>query len=757
MNEHEDKVLGYILIAGLILGIIAAVILVIISRQPPEPFSAVYFTNPDDLPNLVRIGNTYAFDYAIQSHENETREYDITTKLELFRLYDTTEGLYNCLSPYRHKIYLKWTNETNLTHATIQDELELIPDLRIEPDHSNTINWNSYYFSADLGNAYGEGEFIIFFANENYTKYKISINQKENQSYFNDEAIGKINMSNQNDKIRIEYKNQELEFYYNNKLITRKKIEDATNGQFGFETRDTFVTLGGAKISRDQEIEVPDREHIWEYQIDTNLYYNLLGLARQNENKEILMVRNFISAETFQPLPGLRTETPAETDEEGNIIPIPSGISCYNEFACKYQSTNENNYQIELNNITSLLYSLPRINYGNSFWLTPRTQEDKYIIWNNFDVNVNLQSFTGQDSMAVKFDEDFAVLITTNTFSAIIRTDKGIIIQQKPKNLQKYNDSNNILNENFTIKIRGSEVELIFGNDSLIVETNKDFNNSSIDLFHHNTFSSITKIEIKDSSEECNDSKYKFCKLTYKFQQPTPRQSEQNPTDFGTIKQEQIITDTEKILSRTLEFSGVATRIINKTNITFNANFIYLDGDGVIDFVYKDLDGNEKARVSVNMENNAIELNGTRQKTINQVLQKDAWHEITLKLLQDGWINVMHNRTDLGLMPTGTNTGYFSIEQKNTYAEFRQVSIRDDVTGRTTNIPLLDDPCQLRLVYSKTIRQENFTLEPETRKEYKEFFKLNEFFDYGKVSITMNGSSNTNNTALGIHFWMVRT
>src|SRR3989344_7680796 len=93
----------------LVAAIIISLIFHIFFRQDTEAsFSEIYFPEPDNLPNGVFLGEKYNFTYLIKNDENKPSTYDYTSKLELFNLYDVTEGTYRCVAEQRKKVALEW-------------------------------------------------------------------------------------------------------------------------------------------------------------------------------------------------------------------------------------------------------------------------------------------------------------------------------------------------------------------------------------------------------------------------------------------------------------------------------------------------------------------------------------------------------------------------------------------------------------------------------------------------------------------------
>ena len=100
----------------LITAIVVSLVFHIFFRQNVyASFSEIYFPNPDGLPNQVSLGQKYNFTFLIKNDEEKPATYEYNSKLELFNLYDVTEGIYKCVAQQRKKVLLTWeySNETN--------------------------------------------------------------------------------------------------------------------------------------------------------------------------------------------------------------------------------------------------------------------------------------------------------------------------------------------------------------------------------------------------------------------------------------------------------------------------------------------------------------------------------------------------------------------------------------------------------------------------------------------------------------------
>lgn len=804
-KKDEDIILFFVVLAGLLTAIVISALLLFIVPKEPLGFSSVSFDNPDDLPNLVQNGETYSFAYTVQSFENETKEYEIDARLEVYRLYDTTEGIYSCLSPYRQKIYLKWTNESNLTHIKTPDTNEIIPDLRINPDISNPITWDTYHFKFKLGRKFGKGDFLIWFESENKTLYQYTINAERGEILFGEEVIAPVVVARQNDQIQIDYNNTHIKFSYNGLEVHEFPIENATNGQFGFESRDIFIDLNQMIVHKDLPVEVPDKGNIWEYSVANNLFFNLLAESKGKATKIFPMSRNYLLSpqlNTGEEEPQL--EAPALINQSDELFDEIIGnlnnkteedsgfIQCKNDFACNYLSTQDKEYYVAGENLTSLVTGIPATKYGSRFWLQAREFNDTLIPWDSYKFDASYDSLYFTDSIFFLWGEEFGLLISKGSYATLIADKGGVSIQQYKFTGQQEFSVSGENRDNFTVFVDKNTLNITVGDKNTYVDLNtinSSLLNSSFRMFHLNTFSSVREVRIKNSRDECKfEEFYNFCEIIYRFDRRAPSGNTPDPNQYGHIYDEETsiinplpipsynesdkplpetpLIDEIGIPTKTIAFNGPISIIKNKTNVTFGVQSLYLDGDGILDISFHDLQGVPLVTMQGDFFNETINFrylkNNTQENiSINRILQNEEWNSWQIILYEDN-VTFKHNNTLIHTILNYTlDSGFFSISKIRSHFELQNVYTKDNKLNTARRLPLLEDPCKLRLVHSEKLSFSNFTLSPFTNQTFEEDFSISTFFDYGKISINLNGSSNVNkslnNGLLGIQFWLVRS
>ena len=298
-------------------------------------------------------------------------------------------------------------------------------------------------------------------------------------------------------------------------------------------------------------------------------------------------------------------------------------------------------------------------------------------------------------------------------------------------------------------------------------------------MFHKNTYSTVRHVSIHNLDGECNtngEEFYSFCEITYEFKTKRPKTPKINLSQYGSLKipeklkeqktqyaPKELIPEIDKVKipTKTTAFNGPISIIENETNMSFGAEYKYLDGEGLVDIKLHDLDGNTILDLNTDAANKKAKLtytiNGKEHSIEYKVkINRKIWQRWQIKLF-DKNTKIYLNNTEIFSIPLKVKTGYFSMTTNGTHIEKRHTYIQDLKTGKRINFPLLEDPCKLRLVYREDLYSGNITIDSEKERIFENNFTLNTYFDYGKVKVSVNGSSNTNNTALETQFWMVRT
>jgi len=702
-KSSEDKKLAIIVAIMLFFGIIGIFFVNTYTHIPPAPYSTLGFNNPTNLPNEVEITKSYNFNYNITSHEHNLTNYSVKTTFELFRLYDITEGLHSCLSPYRKKVYISWTNETNLTHISTPQKTP-IPDLTIIPAVKNPINWTDRFtLTFDQGKSSGDGIYVIYYQNleTNKTLFEIKIFTKTGKVFFNNQNKSNITLHSQNDKIKLNYRNNHLEFIFNGNSIFSEPITLTPNAQFGFETRDVFMYVGNVKIQHKDEIDVPDKENIWEYIIDYNLIYHLQGELRSLQTVKHTLFRYYSDPDNFTK------------EEEKFQLNVPLNAT------------------------------------KPSFWLESKNANNSLIPWADSILNITFPNIEPKANIVFLIGNSTKILITNSSITLDNIYGKYLI-----------HVKNNKSKNNLIINLNNTNIKLTIENKSVNSKSSNMFN-KSIRIYQVNTYKNVENIDLTHNKPVCfQKNPFEYCKLilspiTYKPQERKP-----NPSNYvETIIKKPVEEYVEKPVSKTTKFDGHLAKITNQTNYSLDTNFIYLDGEGIVKISLEEKQETVFDLI-LNLKQSKLSFkrnNLTVEKTILINNLTTSW--ISFKAdLKNNSLKVFVNRTNVlnaTIQPQkANNSRYFTYETMNTYVESKRLVLQKN--NRRFNLPLTEDPCQLKLIKKTIIRENGFALNIGESKTFYDTISMDNFFDYGKVSVDVLGSSNMNNTALHTHFWLVR-
>lgn len=715
----EEKLFVWFTVALILCLVVASYIVITLDRSK-EPFSSISFLEPDRLPEVVRVNSQQTFAYEVMSFEREDTSYNLTSTLELYRLYDVTEGLYRCLSPYRKKYYLGWDNETSSRFLN-NSQNGIVQDLVIEQEREE-LDWEEINLYFNLDTTFLQGDFVIYYGPYNATAdFIIRINTQENKVYFNEEYVSNINLTKQNNRVRVSYDGSYLIFVVNNEELFRKPTS-ISPGQFGFESRNALFNINNMLVSQFFPIEIPDRGNVINYDVEDRLLFDQLYRVRNAVSTSYNFIRQF------------------------NVVDEAEEVqrSCI-DFQCTFTDSTDQSLTVEgVTNVTDYILQFPTDGVTLPFWHI--AQEEVRVPWYYFNITGDRPLLSDDASISLMFDEKLALVITNKSISLLYVEKNNMKIKQHPYN-QTF----------FYLKFEGELVTINTTQGLISYELPFDVYDKFLRLYTINSAQTVSQVTL----EKLGCEPYTFCRINILPSVPRRIQSEFEP-EFGErreVVQQQVVEndyksrDTallETIPSTVTSFNGAAATVTNSSNFSFTLETQYLDGEGILDIIFYDMNDTEVYRVEHNVQTGSIRFGENITETYANPL---SWRRITLEYKEN--LSLYFNNTYIGsLEGKGPLSGYFAIETVSSHLEIRK--IRQRVDDRSRNLPLLDDPCRLRLVYSEVLREESFTLIPKGSKRLLDSYRLENFFDYGKVTVKLDGSSNTNNTPLSIHYWLVR-
>ncbi len=792
-------------------------------KNSPEKasFSELYFLNPDKLPQNVRMNSFYDFSYAVKSHEKNPVNYELTTTYELFRLYDITEGLYSCLSPFRHKVYLEWNNisinksNENKSGNNSDDELgdNPIPLMIIKPSN-DVVKWmdkHSFYFT--FSKLLGNGSLIIFYSPINHS-INDSINNSNNlilnnhknnndafnfidesgslrnylfkiritsngEIYYNGVFKDKLVVNKQNNKVKINYNDGALTFFYNNKLLFKQYVK-LVEGQYGFLTKKLLVGLSRIRIQHYARVDVPDKENIWIYELSDKTMNRVLQRIRNKMVKKATLTRFYNIKET-------------ESAGYDNQTTITKNITENHQLLFN-SLINASNESLLIRNLSSFVENNSDYSLRPNFWLRTTKKNDSLIPWNHSLINISFKTPEENASYNIIIGDEVLLRITNKLFYFFIRKNNNYYLVDSVKGLFQNNDKSAKKNNHLIIISDNNKISFLIKNNNKTINKTyslrKSLYNQPIRSYQKDTFNDLD-FRITHNINSCFRENYDFCNLILapsKFRMRFPKKNLEsyahqivNKKDLAQLQELSNQSDekgnkpeknvfinkellrnsnyTKTIPSTRLSLDGPVSLITNESNYSLSTSLIYLDGRGLLSIALESIN-KTLFKASIDFKNNLVIIN-VNQSTIRKelILDRNAsinWTPVTLSIINNEVVSLKVGGGDPVFktrIPLVNASKHFVFEINETYFQIRGLSLRKN--NKAFSIPLIDNPCQLKSIYKGIIRLDNFTLETGDERIFNDYFKINHFFDYAKISVALLPEK-LNASKQEIHFWVVR-
>lgn len=762
--------------------------------------SELYFPDPDNLPNDVLLGNNYNFSFMARNLEGRPDTYNYNAQLQLFNLYDVTEGIYRCIVEQRKKVFLTWVyaNESNaslileneITGYDIYDDLSLVsrritifenPPIYSKSDDYGRIDLPYYTVDYSIENIFETGSFTTIFHDSDRIKYYFTIYSDTDEVKFvyfegntTKSEIKKVENLKPNNRILINATDS-LRYYIDNKLIFDKKIPDITNGKFDFRIDNGIIMLNRLVIYKDSPLEVTKSGYVRQYDIDNSLIIPKIEEYRKSYEEYIPMV-SYIANFTKE---------------------------CENEECDKFKSFLNNPqdaYSIEFEeginetDIISLIDVKDTIVTTDNLIL-PNTTINK-LFWENFTLRMDFQLFVKQHTFLLNFDGRFMVLFHNANIYFINKEFDRIRVYRRRSTVELG------VNE-IAFESKGYNT-IVYINNLPIFNIQKELNMERVTIHTKNTFVIFSDIFISNKDDSCKETEA-VCKRI--FNVPSQRQISQrreviaiaNPLRLSVaigaapiigaaelLKQDDFkqllknesqnaslldiselidygidiepLTANSNIPSEKYIFDGANARLANLSNYTFSFDFYLLEGAGLIETSFYNNDGTKSLTFIANEPKEEIYIlthnKGSLIKdTISFNISIKEQYRFSLEF-ESGKVKYMVNRRNVfesdGI---DLSNGFFSITTYNTYADLIDITFYDRNTKMRIPFVINKDPCSLKKIYEINLENGHLYLDNKENKTIFKSFSINKDFDYGLVSVTLH-QENRNESE--IHFWVVK-
>ncbi len=767
----------------LVLAIVISIIFHIFFTPNTDAFfSEIYFPEPDALPNDVFLGKAYNFDFAVRNLEGKPSTYEYDSKVELYNLYDVTEGTYKCIAKQRRKVGLRWIENNYTKTGTF-----LLNSLGIEgtnfvfseTDDYGKIDWPYYTIRYKFENILGEGTFSTVFHDGDEVKYYITIFDApaevelayKNGSILQKERTKIKNLSSENNIII--NVTDSFRYYFNGELLFDKPII-LTNGKIDFVMNNSYIELSSLNSYKDYEDE-SNPKFIRGYKIDK------LPAVKKHERLIKRMEENVRLIR-----------------REYSFVAICQENECVN--LQNYLNNPRNIYSFHTNysfDEITLLSLIDTKSYDLKSYLYLQNMSTDNI-WSDFFVRVNFELLKPQHTILFSFDKDLKVLFHDFETYLIVKYPNGTNIQRKSNLVDIGVNNLRIEKVNNTINI------LI--NSNTIFALDKSISLKNLSIYTKNTLVGLGNVAASNKEEGCgllltstscarnyfvqsamNISKEKIEALADPIEVAAglaaiPIFGISDIFEFGEFKVQEFIEQPEEverysildlleydievdpslvdedILSETYIFDGENATIKGQKNYTLSFDFSLLEGAGLMEISFHDINRSKISSFILNIPYNQSNLfTNFEGRLFREIKNGSLFKKSTKFIINYEGTNATYLLDKNKFFETegiDMSNGFFSVSTFNTHFDINDMAIKDMDTRKSVLLSINADPCRLRKIGEVQIEKSPLYLADKEKRTAKQSFSVNENFDYGKVSVTLKHQEKLNVTE--IHFWVVK-
>jgi len=771
-----------LLVTLLVLAILTSLVFHIFFKDNTDiGFSEIYFTSPNELPNDVNQNKNYNYTFTIKNLEGKPSTYSYNSKLELFNLYDATEGIYKCIGKQRKKVTLEWIEGNNT-----DSEVFLMGDSKngsfmfSKSNDYGLIDWPYYNIKYKYRNILDVGSFTTSFHYQNTTKFSFTVYSDTSTiefAYLEDGEVKiqrkKISNLKLDNNVLISVDDQ-IKYYINDELIFFKEFDNVTAGKVDFRMDDTYILIGRLSVYRDSAIVVTKSSLIRDYEIDNKNIIKKINSLRAQSEDDAYMIRKGI-----------------------NLTDVCKEDYCDN-LRSYLNNPGDAQFVVNLKNIdgVNLISTLDTFNSGqfpSQAYLQNGSMDE--LFWENFNVRVNLQTFVEPHTILISFDDNFMMLFHNSNVFFITRSEDILTINHRSS----------------PIKVGVNEIFLESKKDNVVFKINglplfnfkRNFDFRDVSLYTKNTFIALDNIVAVNKHKDCSAlSTSQNCKRTYRFlserkisrkkalsiiSAPIFVSAGLGISPFLGVSdlfesQNFLINDSnvslrpdllqlvdyeieldpalikEDIPSEKYVFDGENARLINKNNYSFSFDFNVLEGVGILEVSFHKIGGQKISTIILNEPNNEASI----FSNIDGTLFKDlAFVNITQE--KSHKLDIIHESNTTSYYFGGKkffeyenidmSNGYYSISTFNTHFDIRDISLYERTIKRRTRYSIDNDPCRLRKIDEIELNRDSLFLDNEEDYTINKNFTINGTFDYGLVSVFLEPEL-SNQTE--IHFWVVK-
>ncbi|MBN2566880.1 hypothetical protein JXB02_02215 [Candidatus Woesearchaeota archaeon] len=768
---------GYLLLAGiLVLGFAITVLFSAITKEPDTPFLEAYFNDHKSLPQRVEPFEEYNFSVGFRSTGGDGSAQRYSVNLELYKLYDVTEGTYNCRSQFRDKTHMRWTllNETEqpmLAAMFGQERMEQFVDLwtvYVEDEVDHSINMGEYIIDIPFRFASGMGELDIVSWTGERAPFYISIGRDGVVTVFTagEERSFKAEFTEGNtNTFSAEISEDTINVSVNGEVLG--SVSPGTTleqGRIILITRNLAVDLREFSVFRSGDINPLDSLNYLEYKIESSAMMDLNSkLKALKERKVEAQIAG------FEP-------------ERDLITPM------LDEIGVEYMASSLPSYMLVLENASDLNISYAR--HAVSVSYETSSGDGTYVL-----------TGYGKDNETL-----FALLIHEGLgLTALYQWEGGIVrYQTRHKEL---------------VRMRKHDVALVFSDDNLTVGVDGEIMfvmeegylaSTRLDFEMMNTRPYIYSFRIASLDERCDDPLY-FDVCSYALDirgQYRPRNVQEAAVQQGAnltshmglrgvnlqnlmgvfegagagvmvpvgdngsdeaSNQTLIFTSYDEIrllgsllgkeipynptiTDSFISFDGYMARVRNWPTHEFGMSYATLEGARIVSvgFAFQDEDI-LKVVIAEGAQEIIIFYNDTYQIVpINTTIGN--WTEFNI--VTDGNLTsiVLEKRQEaVNLSGLDLSNGYYYVSSINTYAHFKHVGVYNPIIHQRKLLIIEEDPCRLRKISDERIGEGLIDITQGDEQRLIERFTIETPFDYGLINVSLDETNRS------VHYWFLST
>ena len=768
-------------------------------------FTEIYFPEPDSLPGDVYLGQDYNVTFVVRNAGQNPTTLDVDAKIEFYKLYDVTEGIYKCVARQRQKAMLQWVQGNKSTFEylfagpyDIEPEQAQIPKAFItESSDYADIDWPYYTITYRFKEVLQSGNFSTYFHDNGTLKYafviypgdpSIEAVYKSNGSIVSEWKSLNLTPLKADNSVEIRY-NETMSYYLNGEIVFNFTPDNATIGRPDFKAEDNIVVLGSLLMYKETPVEITEAGDIREYSINNKIILGIIENLSQEVNTDVPLFRQ----EQYYYF-----ECP--NDECDSLKAYLDGNYDVYKFNNHFGNASEEN-------ILGMLTPLEEQVYQSYYLSSNGTAKE--LDWENFTLRLSWQTFSRQKTFLLSLKNNLSILIR-GTDIYVITNNETESVAYKVSNELEESAPNELMIESWGGKL------VFYMNKRPFHRINWKLSVGDFEMKVSNSFVIFSDIVVFNDQPGCKRiSIDQACRIVYRqstgrqLVQARPIRAVTTPVEIsaeltmalflavgeffqdeaatsreyagggnetgivGTLPYQQpglTIADlldyeididasliNENIPSEKFVFAGPTAQVSNFENYSFSYSFYLLEGLGLLDTSFFQ---DDRLLLSVIISKQAKEAYLFRN--LYGTLTKDTaslnltWNDRNnfdfVKEMNETTIYI--NRIPLfAFSEPNVSKGYFGISSYNTYVELTGINLFNKERQRRIQFNIDKDPCSLKKVGEVQMTKDSLYLGGGEAQSYHSTFRPEGDFDYGKATFT---TTNEQGNQTEIHFWVIR-